>query len=56
LEHIKKEIAYAYRLFDRRRDWPLVDVTTKPIEETASEVVTLMGYYKKELSDIENSS
>ena len=52
LEHIKQEVAYAYRLFERRRDWPLVDVTTKPIEETATEVVSLIGFYKKELSDI----
>jgi regulator of PEP synthase PpsR (kinase-PPPase family) len=43
LEHIHKELDYAYRIFERRRDWPLVDVTTKSIEETASEVVTLLG-------------
>lgn len=43
LEHIKQEVAYAYLIFDRRRDWPLVDVTSKPIEETAAEVVALLG-------------
>ncbi len=43
LEHIKQEIAYAYMIFDRRRDWPLVDVTSKPIEEAAAEVVALLG-------------
>lgn len=43
LDHIRKEVTYAYQLFDRRPDWPLVDVTTKSIEETASEVVTLIG-------------
>ncbi|HSQ26421.1 MAG TPA: pyruvate, water dikinase regulatory protein [Anaerolineales bacterium] len=43
LDHIKKETAYAYRVFERRRDWPLVDVTSKPIEEAAAEVVTLLG-------------
>jgi regulator of PEP synthase PpsR (kinase-PPPase family) len=43
LEHIRQEMVYAYQLFDRRPDWPLVDVTTKPIEETASEVVALIG-------------
>jgi regulator of PEP synthase PpsR (kinase-PPPase family) len=43
LDYIKRELAYAYRLFDRRRDWPLVDVTSKPIEEAASEVVALLG-------------
>ncbi len=41
LEHIRQEMAYAYHLFERRRDWPLVDVANKPIEETAAEVVAL---------------
>ncbi len=43
LDYIKKEMAYAYQIFDQRKDWPLVDVTVKPIEETASEIVTLLG-------------
>jgi regulator of PEP synthase PpsR (kinase-PPPase family) len=43
LEHIHHEMDYAYRIFERRRDWPLVDVTTKSIEETAAEVVALLG-------------
>jgi hypothetical protein len=43
LEYIQKEIEFAYRVFERRKDWPLVDVTTKPIEETAAEVVALVG-------------
>jgi len=34
---------YAFWLFERRRDWPLVDVTTKSIEEAAAEVVVLLG-------------
>lgn len=43
LDHVKKEIAFAYEVFDLRKDWPLVDVTTKPIEEAAAEVVALLG-------------
>lgn len=43
LEYVRQEMAYAYQIFERRRDWPLVDVTVKPIEETASEIVTLLG-------------
>jgi regulator of PEP synthase PpsR (kinase-PPPase family) len=43
LEHIHREMDYAFRLFEKRRDWPLVDVTTKSIEETAAEVVVLLG-------------
>lgn len=41
--YVKAEVAYAYKIFDRRRDWPLVDVTSKPIEETAAEVVALIN-------------
>ena len=43
LDHIHQEMDYAFRLFERRRDWPLVDVTTKSIEEAAAEVVVLLG-------------
>jgi regulator of PEP synthase PpsR (kinase-PPPase family) len=42
LDHICREVAYAYQLFDRRKDWPLLDVTAKPIEEAASEVVAVL--------------
>jgi regulator of PEP synthase PpsR (kinase-PPPase family) len=49
LEHVREEVAYAYELFDRRRDWPLVDVTSKSIEEVAAEVVTLLGRSSKRL-------
>jgi hypothetical protein len=44
LEYIRKEMEYAYEIFDRRRDWPLVDVSAKSIEEAAVEVVTLLGH------------
>lgn len=43
LDYVRKEVAYAYQIFSRRRDWLTVDVTTKPIEEAAAEVVTLIG-------------
>lgn len=43
-EHVRREIAYAYQVLERRRDWHLVDVTTKSIEEATSEVVTLLGH------------
>lgn len=43
MDYIRSEVAYAYEVFDRRRDWPLVDVTTKPVEETAAEVVALIS-------------
>jgi regulator of PEP synthase PpsR (kinase-PPPase family) len=43
LKHIRKEVTYAYHIYERRRDWPLVDVTVKPIEEAAAEVVALVS-------------
>jgi hypothetical protein len=43
IEHIHQEMDYAFRLFEQRRDWPLVDVTTKSIEEAAAEVIVLLG-------------
>jgi len=50
LDHIRQEVAYSYQVFERRRDWPLVDVTAKPIEETASEVITLLGHSSGDLN------
>jgi len=43
LDHVKREIAYAYEVFDRHRDWPVVDVTNKSIEESAAEIISLVG-------------
>jgi regulator of PEP synthase PpsR (kinase-PPPase family) len=43
LDHVKREIAYAYEVFDRHRDWPVVDVTNKSIEESAAEIINLIG-------------
>jgi len=47
LDYIRQEMAYANEIFEQRSDWPLVDVTTKPIEETAAEVVALLGRTSK---------
>ena len=49
LDHVKQEIAYSYLVYERRKDWPLVDVTTKPIEEAAAEVVALLGKQSEEI-------
>ena len=53
LDHIRKEMVFAYEVFEQRRDWPLVDVTTKPIEESAAEVVTLLGRTGKALPGLD---
>jgi regulator of PEP synthase PpsR (kinase-PPPase family) len=43
IEHVRAEIAYAYEIFDKHRDWPIVDVTFKSLEEATAEVVSLIG-------------
>jgi regulator of PEP synthase PpsR (kinase-PPPase family) len=42
LETVRREMTYAYEIFDKRRDWPLLDMTAKPIEEAASEIVAIV--------------
>jgi hypothetical protein len=45
-EHVQRETAYAQRIFQSHPDWPIVDVTDKPIEEIASEILTLVKPYQ----------
>jgi regulator of PEP synthase PpsR (kinase-PPPase family) len=42
LPHVERELAYAYEIFSKRKNWPIVDVTVKTIEETATEVISLI--------------
>jgi regulator of PEP synthase PpsR (kinase-PPPase family) len=42
LTHVERELAYAYEIFSKRKKWPIVDVTVKTIEETATEVISLI--------------
>jgi regulator of PEP synthase PpsR (kinase-PPPase family) len=37
-----------YELIDRRSDWPVVDMTSRSIEEAAAEVVSLLGRRQKD--------
>ena len=39
LDFVRRELTYAKRIFRERNDWPLIDVTNKPIEEIASEIL-----------------
>jgi regulator of PEP synthase PpsR (kinase-PPPase family) len=41
IEHVRREVVYAYELLERRPDWPIVDMTSKSIEEAATEIVSL---------------
>lgn len=42
LKTVRREVAFAYELFDRRRDWPILDMTAKPIEEAAAEIMSIV--------------
>jgi hypothetical protein len=41
IETVRREMIYAYEIFDQRRDWPLLDMTAKPIEEAATEIMSI---------------
>ncbi len=42
-EHIFKEIDYANALFKQNRRWPVFNITDRALEETAAEIVRLVG-------------
>jgi regulator of PEP synthase PpsR (kinase-PPPase family) len=41
LSSVRHEVAYALRLF-REQQWPIIEVTDKPIEESAAEILALV--------------
>ena len=43
LEHIHSELEYAERLFRAHRDWPVIDVTGKAVEETAGTILGILN-------------
>jgi len=43
IAHISKEIEYAEQLFKANRRWPVINVTDRALEETASEIVRIVG-------------
>ncbi|OIP30848.1 MAG: hypothetical protein AUK47_23955 [Deltaproteobacteria bacterium CG2_30_63_29] len=40
-EHVMEELRFARKLFSRNPTWPIIDVTTKAVEETANIIVSL---------------
>ncbi len=42
LGHVRREMQYAFEVFQRARRWSILDVTTKTIEEAAAEIVSLL--------------
>ena len=41
IDAIRRELSYANRIFNSQPDWPVIRVSNKPIEEIASEILTL---------------
>lgn len=41
--HIAEEIEYAAEIFRRNRRWPIFNVTERALEETASEIIRIVG-------------
>jgi [pyruvate, water dikinase]-phosphate phosphotransferase / [pyruvate, water dikinase] kinase len=50
LKHIQQELRYSLRLCQRYR-WPVVNVTGKAVEETASEIVNLVAPHPRDLGE-----
>lgn len=42
LEHVKEELRYAHDFFEKNPGWSVVDVTNKPIEEIAFEIMEII--------------
>jgi len=41
-DHVKKEVLYARSIYNKNPDWTRIDVTNKPIEEIASEILLIV--------------
>jgi regulator of PEP synthase PpsR (kinase-PPPase family) len=44
LDAVRREVKYALQIFRGQGRWSVVDVTDKPIEEIASEILTLVRH------------
>lgn len=42
-EHVRKELIYAHQIYKRQPKWTMIRVTSKPIEEIASEILAIRG-------------
>lgn len=40
-DYVRREVKYALGIFSKQPGWPIIDVTNKPIEEIAFEILTL---------------
>lgn len=48
LDFVQREVIYALHFFEQHSDWPVINVTGKPIEEIASEILVLSQNFKSE--------
>lgn len=53
--HIANEIVYTRKLVSENK-WPLIDVTTKSIEETAANIIALLNDHKQRIDHIDEDS
>ena len=43
IESVRVELMYARKIFNKNPDWSVINVTSKPIEEIASEILSIKG-------------
>jgi regulator of PEP synthase PpsR (kinase-PPPase family) len=48
LDYVSREMKYAMKLFSQQNGWFIIDVTSKPIEEIASEILALRRKFNKD--------
>jgi regulator of PEP synthase PpsR (kinase-PPPase family) len=46
IEYVRIELMYARKIFSNNPDWSVINVTSKPIEEIASEILTIKSKKK----------
>ncbi len=51
LDFVRLEVMHALRIFERPPAWPVINVTAKPIEEIASEILAVARETRKSLSE-----
>lgn len=49
LDFVRKEVLYSLKIFGQPPQWPIINVTAKPIEEIASEILAIVR--RKKVSD-----
>jgi regulator of PEP synthase PpsR (kinase-PPPase family) len=53
-DFVRRELRYAQGLFSTQPDWPVINVTNKPIEEIASQILAILRKRRKARRQSEN--